>query len=186
MSDLELKSQQLPREPSRTRTWSKPDGIQHWYKSPLLLVWLFLVIMAMSGTIYMVIQANSGFPGLVVDDFYERGQDYEENIQIKLDNNNKWLPKFRINQPYLNRSVIVNFLITDQAGNAAPVETVTLYAYRPSDSKQDFSKEMVLISGRAIYQVKVGFKRKGKWDLLASVMIDGIEVNYAKSIFVKD
>ncbi len=66
---------------STINTNSAASNKQHWYKSPLLLIWLFMVLMAMAGTIYMVIQANSGFPGLVVEDFYERGQDYEENIQ---------------------------------------------------------------------------------------------------------
>jgi len=42
-----------------------------------------------------------------------------------------------------------------------------------SDNKQD-------------YQVQLSFSHKGKWDLLASVVIEGVEVNYAKSLFVKD
>ncbi|MCK5696876.1 MAG: FixH family protein [Gammaproteobacteria bacterium] len=186
MSEPRLKSQQLPREPSTTRTWSKPVYIQHWYKSPLLLGWLFLVFMAMTGTIYMVIQANSGFPGLVVDDFYERGQDYEKNIKIKLDNNSKWLPHFQMSQAYQNKTIVIKFVITNKTGQFVPVESMTLYAYRPSDSKQDFSRKMILTPEKKGYQARMRFESKGKWDLLASAVIDGIEVNYAKSIFVKD
>lgn len=159
---------------------------QHWYKSPLLLVWLFLVMMAMSGTIYMVIQANSGFPGLVVDDFYERGQDYEENIHKKLENNEKWDTEFQLAEVFLNKSVNINFIIKDKTGNSAPVEKITLYAYRISDAKQDFSVPMTITENKAGYQADMTFKSKGKWDLLASAVIDGIEVNYAKRLFVKD
>jgi len=36
------------------------------------------------------------------------------------------------------------------------------------------------------YQANMTFTSKGKWDLLASIIIDGAEVNYPKRIFVKD
>lgn len=159
---------------------------QHWYKSPLLLGWLFLVLTAMAGTIYMVIQANSGFPGLVVEDFYERGQDYEENIQKKLKNNEKWDTEFTISAVHQNKPVSINFTIKDKAGVLTPVEKITLYAYRLSDAKQDFSVPMTLTDDKTSYQTTMTFASKGKWDLLASAVIDGIEVNYAKKIFVKD
>jgi len=165
---------------------SSANKKQHWYKSPLLIGWLFLVMAAMSGTIYMVIQANSGFPGLVVDDFYERGQDYEENIHKKLENNEKWETEFQLSDVFLDKPVTINFLIKDKMGNLTPVEKITLYAYRLSDAKQDFSTPMALSENKSKYQASMTFKSKGKWDLLASAVIDGIEVNYAKRIFVKD
>lgn len=162
------------------------NKIQHWYKSPLLLIWLFLVLTAMSGTIYMVIQANSGFSGLVVEDFYERGQDYEENILKKLENNAKWIPEFKIIEINLNQGTIIEFTISDKQGKPAVVEKLTLFAYRPSDAKKDFSVPMTILNDGKTFQAQITFPIKGKWDLLASVIIDGIEVNYAKKIFVKD
>jgi len=162
------------------------SNTQHWYKSPLLLIWLFLVLLAMSGTIYMVIQANSGFPGLVVDDFYERGQDYEENIKKKLENNNKYLTGFQITEIVQNKPIMINFSITDKNGKFASVEKITLYAYRPADSNKDFSEVMTLAADKQSYTATMIFADKGKWDILASAVIDGIEVNYGKSIFVND
>jgi len=162
-----------------------------WYKSPLLLGWLFLVIAAMAGTIFMVIQANSGFPGLVVDDFYERGQDYEENIHTKFKNNEKWTTKFQIDEIYLNKPTVISIVITDSAGMSAKPEKVTLFAYRPSNSKKDFNIPMSLsadklLNGKEVYQASVSFEVKGRWDILASIKIEGVEVNYANKIFVKD
>ena len=164
---------------------------QPWYKSPLLLVWLFMVITAMAGTIYMVIQANSGFPGLVVDDFYERGQDYEENIHKKFENNEKWTTEFQTVEIYQNKPTIIAFSVSDSIGEPAKAEKVTLFAYRPSNSKKDFNVPMALsddkvINGIVAYQAEVTFNTKGKWELIASAVIDGIEVNYPKAIFVKD
>ncbi len=162
-----------------------------WYKSPLLLGWLFLVLAAMAGTIFMVIQANSGFPGLVVDDFYERGQDYEENIQKKLDNNKKWNTIFDIDEIFLNQSTTIKILFTDSSGAPATPDEVTLFAYRPANSTKDFNVPMALIvkegmAKKGAYQATITFEAKGKWDLLASMKINGVEVNYAQSIFVKD
>ncbi|MCU7800760.1 MAG: FixH family protein [gamma proteobacterium symbiont of Lucinoma myriamae] len=165
---------------------SAASNKQHWYKSPLLLGWLFLVMTAMAGTIYMVIQANSGFPGLVVDDFYERGQNYEENIHKKIADNEKWDTEFTISAVHQNKPVTINFTIKDKAGVLSPVEKITLFAYRLSDAKQDFSVPMTLAEDKTNYQATMTFVSKGKWDLLASAVIDGIEVNYAKRIFVKD
>ncbi len=162
------------------------NKIQHWYKSPLLLIWLFLVLMAMSGTIYMVIQANSGFSGLVVEDFYERGQDYEENIHKKLENNAKWTPAFKVNEIKLNQQTTIEFALSDKQGKPAVVEKLTLFVYRPSNAKEDFSVPMSILNDGKTYQAQITFSIKGKWDFLASAIIDGVEVNYAKSIFVKD
>jgi nitrogen fixation protein FixH len=160
---------------------------QHWYKSPWLLGWLFLVLMAMAGTINMVIQANQGFPGLVVDDFYERSQDYEENIVSKIENNERWKTAFTLQEIKLDTPSQIKFTITDKQGQAAKVDKITLFAYRPADAKQDFSVPMALIKdSKDRYQADITFNRKGKWDLLASVIIAGIEVNYAQKIFVKD
>ena len=159
---------------------------QHWYKSPLLLIWLFLVLTAMSGTIYMVIQANSGFPGLVVDDYYERGQDYEENILKKLQENEKWTTEFHMQDAHLNKAAPISFTIRAKSGAMAQAEKVTLYAYRPSDSKKDFNIPMTLANDKITYQADVSFAMKGKWELIASVVINGTEVNFPKAIFVKD
>lgn len=159
---------------------------QAWFKSPLLLGWLFLVITAMAGTIYMVIQANSGFPGLVVDDFYERGQNYEENILTKLENNEKWTTDFQVPEIIQNKSISIIFSINDKNGKPASAEKIILFAYRPSNAEKDFSAPMNLSDDQGTYQANMTFDSKGKWDLLASVTIDGTEVNYAKSIFVKD
>jgi len=167
------------------------DKEQHWYKSPWLIGWLFLIVTVLAVNGYMIMQSINNFPGLVVDDFYERGQDYEENINKKLENNNKWVPEFTLSDFTLNEQASVLFRISDKQGQPAVVEKITLFAYRPSNSKKDFSLPMTLSADKSsadkkIYQANITFETKGKWDLLASVIIDGIEVNYAKSISVKD
>jgi len=159
---------------------------QSWYKSPWLIGWLLLVAVVLAVNAYMISQSINDFPGLVVDDFYERGQDYEENIATKLENNQKWTTQFQLSDIHINKPTTIAFTISDKEGNAAKVEKITLFAYRPSDAKKDFSVPMQKSQNNMNYQANMTFTNKGKWDLLASIIIDGAEVNYPKRIFVKD
>jgi len=159
---------------------------QSWYKSPWLMGWLFLVAVVLAVNAYMITQSINDFPGLVVDDFYERGQNYEENIVTKLENNQKWTTQFKLKEIHLNKETIITFTITDSEGKAAKIDKITLFAYRPSDAKKDFSVPMSISENNKHYQAKLTFNSKGNWDLLASVIIEKTEVNYAQRIFVKE
>jgi nitrogen fixation protein FixH len=159
---------------------------QSWYKSPWLMGWLFLVAVVLAVNAYMISQSINNFPGLVVDDFYERGQNYEENIVSKLKNNRKWNTQFKVTDIHVNKASIIIFILSDKQGKAVKIDKMTLFAYRPSDAKKDFSVPMNISTTNNNYQAKITFPLKGDWDLLASVIIDGTEVNYAKQIFVKE
>lgn len=159
---------------------------QAWYKSPWVVGWLLLVLIVLSVNAYMIYQSVDEYPGLVVDDYYERGQDYEERIVDKLAQNEKWQTEFILQELFHNKATSITIIIRDKAGKPAPVEKLTLFAYRPADARQDFSVPMILSEDKTRYQAELTFNRKGYWDLLASAIIEGVEVNYAKRIFVKD
>ncbi len=157
-----------------------------WYKSPWVIGWLLLVATVLGVNIFMIMQSMNKFPGLVVDDFYERGQDYEENIHKKLKNNNLWKTSFDYQQIHLKQPADIRFVITDQQGNSANIEKMTLYLYRPANAKKDFSLPMKVTEKDNTWHASVTFDSKGKWDILVSVIIDGKEANYGESIFVND
>lgn len=157
-----------------------------WYKSPWVIGWLLLVLIVMAVNAFMIFQSMNNFPGLVVDDFYERGQDYEENMLKKLENNEKWVTEFTLSDINLNQPVMISFSIRDKSGMLAQVEKMTLFAYRPSNAKKDFNTPMNLSEDKQLHQATLTFDTKGKWELIASAVIDGVEVNYPKAIFVND
>ncbi len=159
---------------------------KNWYKSPWVIGWLLLVATVLGVNMYMIMQSMNDFPGLVVDDFYERGQDYEENIHKKLDNNNLWKTSFDYQQIHPNQPADIRFVITDQHGNTANIEKITMYLYRPANAKKDFSMPMKATEKNNTWHTSVTFDSKGKWDMLVSVIIDGKEANYGESIFVND
>lgn len=167
-------------------TTEKSTEKKNWYKSPWVIGWLILLASVLAVNIYMIIQSMNQFPGLVVDDFYQRGQNYEENIHKKLKNNNLWKTSFDYGQIHLSQPTNIRFKITDKQGNKANIEKITLYLYRPSNSKKDFSQAMVATKEDNVWQTTVNFDSKGKWDILASVFVDGKEANYGESIFVND
>ncbi len=159
---------------------------KNWYKSPWVIGWLLLVAVVLGVNVYMIMQAMNKFPGLVVDDFYERGQNYEENIHKKLHNNSLWKTSFDYDQLHLNQPAEIRFMITDQQGNKVNIEKMTLYVYRPANAKKDFSQPMTVAEKENSWHSNVTFNSKGKWDILVSAVINGKEANYGESIFVND
>ena len=139
------------------------------WRSPWVIAWVAMVVIFFSMNMIMIYLAVDNNPGLVVDDFYDRGQDYEKNMLKRQARDPKWsmrveLPrKIEIGQPVLCR-----FKVSDKEGNPIDRDEVTFYAYRPSDAKQDFSSPMQRV-GPGVYETTVSFPLKGAWDTLVSI-----------------
>lgn len=136
------------------------------WRSPWIIGWVIILItfFVFSGTrIYFAVVTN---PGLVVDDFYERGRDYEDNRLKRQARDPKW--QMDLHMP---DSIVVaepatfNFSIKDVAGQVVTPDKVTFYAYRLSDKAKDFSAPMQE-TAPGEYTVDVSFSLKGAWDLL--------------------
>ena len=50
------------------------------WRSPWVIGWVAMVVTFLSMNLFMVYMAIDTSPGLVVDDFYDRGQDYEKHM----------------------------------------------------------------------------------------------------------
>lgn len=162
---------------------------QSAFKSPWVIGWISLVIVVLSVNAYMIMQAIGNNPGLVVEDFYERGQDYEENIVKKLNNNLKWSTDISAENLHYNKPAIIRFKISDKQNKQPVLDSITVYAYRPADARLDFSSPMSAandVESGFKYQSELTFPAKGVWDVLVSATIEGKEVNFGKRVFVKD
>lgn len=154
------------------------------WRSPWVIAWvttLFVVLTANIIMIYLAVDAN---PGLVVEDYYERGQDYEKNMVARMEKDPGW--KMRVKMPNelpLATPTRVDFFVNDKEGNPVEGDSVTFYAYRPSDANADFSVPMKL-QKPGHYQAEIGFPLKGVWDSLVSIQKDGDEYNQAKRLIV--
>ena len=96
----------------------KMDNKQSAWRNPWVIAWVSILIgfFIISGTrIYFALTTS---PGLVVDDYYERGQDYEENILKRRARDPGW--KMKVLAPkYVDiaKPTLFGFSVTDKEGN---------------------------------------------------------------------
>jgi len=154
------------------------------FKNPWFLMVLGLIAVALAGTVWMAIIAGSTSPGLVSEDYYEKGKNYfhkapeeQKSSQWRL---NLLVPaKASVGQPQLYR-----FYVIDDAGKPLAGGAATLYAYRPSDASADFRVKMKL-SDVGTFTASVAFPLPGTWDLIAQVESQGKQVDIAQRLFVQ-
>jgi nitrogen fixation protein FixH len=154
------------------------------WRSPWVIAWVAMVVIFFTMNMIMIFLAVDNNPGLVDDDFYERGQDYEANMLKRQARNPGWLLDIDLPKKIpLNKEVTCRVRIKDNEGNLITPDSVTFYAYRPSDADMDFSVPMNEID-KGVYEIQVAFPLKGAWDLIVSVTRGEDEYNTPKRIGV--
>lgn len=156
------------------------------WRSPWFLGWIGLVVVVLGVNATMIVLAFMTNPGLVVDDYYERGRDVERTLTTRRAEAPGWTMSLDTPADIAkNRSTMVRFYVVDSAGQPVRPDQVTYYAYRPSDPSADFSVPMVEEApGR--YAAEVSFSLSGLWDTLVAAQTDGQEVAYDQRIGVAD
>ena len=154
------------------------------WKSPWVIGWIASIFIVLGVNIAMVYLAMDSNPGLVVEDYYERGQDYEKNMLTKLAREPDWLMTIDVPRDLAQGvPAPVGFSVVDKAGVPVRPDQVTFYAYRPSDANRDFSAQMNE-QAKGLYRAKVVFPLKGGWDSLVSVRQGGEEYTGGRRIQV--
>ena len=155
-----------------------PEKNSAW-RSPWVIGWSALILVVFLVNLLMIYLAISGNPGLVVEDYYERGQDYEQNMVARMEKNPGWLMRVEMpDNPIQGVALPIRFVLSTKDGAQVDPDSVAFHAYRPSDAKQDFAVTMQQqIPGT--YLADVTFPLKGVWDVLVSVQKDGEEYNEA-------
>ncbi len=155
------------------------------WRSPWVIGWMALLVVFLIANGIMIYLAVDRNPGLVVDDYYERGQDYEKNMLKRQANDPGWDMQVEIpSEIVLAKSVLINFTVRDAEGRPVNRDKVTFFVYRPSDAKQDFSVPMQRIDD-GLYEAKVTFPLLGTWDVLVSIANEGGEINHPHWVHVR-
>lgn len=155
------------------------------FRNPWFLAVLGLVGTALAGTIWMAMIAGATSPGLVNEDYYEKGKNYfhdspasQEGPQWRL---NLLAPaRTEVDQPQTYRLYAI-----DEHGKPVRDGTATLYAYRPSDAKADFSVKMKL-SDIGTFTASAEFPLPGTWDVIAQVESGGRQVDVTQRLFIQE
>jgi nitrogen fixation protein FixH len=154
------------------------------WRSPWVIGWLALVGVVLAVNATMILLAFLTNPGLVIDDYYERGRDVERTIATRLAEAPGWTMSLDTPSDVSeDRATKVRFFVVDQVGQPVRPDKVTYYAYRPSDRSADFSLPMVEEApGR--YVAEVNFPLPGLWDTLVAAETAGQEVAFDQRIGV--
>ncbi|MES9832875.1 MAG: FixH family protein [Candidatus Thiodiazotropha sp. LLP2] len=154
------------------------------WRSPWVIAWVAMVVIFFTMNMIMIYLAVDNNPGLVVDDFYDRGQDYEKNMLKRKARDPQWKMKVKLpSKIEIGQPVLSQFTVSDKEGSPIDRDEVIFHAYRPSDADQDFSVPMQRV-GPGKYEATVSFPLKGAWDTLVSIRNGEDEYQVPKRIGV--
>lgn len=155
------------------------------WKSPWVIAWIALVIAVLGVNFTMVYLAVATNPGLVVEDFYERGQHYERTMFSEKESDPGWVLRADIPQDIsAGVPTPIRFFLVDKAGQPVTPDSVELFVYRPSDATRDFKIAMTE-EGPGRYVADPSFPLIGVWDSLVAVRNGDEEYHFGQRIEVK-
>jgi nitrogen fixation protein FixH len=155
------------------------------WRSPWVIAWVGLVVVVLGVNLTMVYLAIETNPGLVVEDYYDRGQHYERTMISAMAKDPGWEMRADIPAEILaGAPTAIRFFLVDRAGQPVVADGVDFFAYRPSDASQDFSLAMT-DEGKGRYLAEVTFPLIGIWDTLIAIKSGEQEYNLGKRVSVQ-
>ncbi len=170
-----------------TTVASKHEGESAW-RNPW--VWLIVGIMgtAILVNTVLITLAFTSPPGLVVDDYYERGKNYLYH-QAKVEEDTErlgWQMQLDVPKtPHIAQLDGYLFRALDRDGQPIEGAQVEFAAFRPAENGHDMVMLMKEI-GQGFYSAQPEFKKPGNWDLLVTIRKGEDQLDIAQRIFVKD
>ncbi len=157
------------------------------WKNPFVIIWFSILIIVVCVNFFMVSMAIVTNPGLVIDDFYEKGKNMDKVLaaQKRMDEMG-W--QLEVDLPDLKegRSAKVTLMVSDKEGEPLNIDTAVLYYYRPSDRKLDGQKALAPTDTLGQFETEFVLNTKGKWDLIMEVTQGELVYNIGRSIMVQD
>lgn len=164
-----------------TDTWHKP------WRNPFVIFWLAILIIVLIANFFMVSMAIVTSPGMVNASPYKHGANYEAILaERKAEALLGWQlsiawPELQEGQPN-----VINLVARDKEGKAIVADSVELYAYRPSDLKEDFVLKLLPVGEAGNYQTRVTMAKKGKWVWIAEVKRGNEKSSISGELMVAD
>ncbi len=137
-----------------------------WILGGIGLVGMFFAFNAVF--IYLAITTS---PGLVTEDYYDKGRNYEENMLkiMAAQNALNWDTKLALPAQIITQQPdTFRFSAVDARGLPIMDADVSVVAYRPSDADADF-KVRLNQAAPGQYQALIAFPLPGIWDLNITV-----------------
>jgi len=140
-------------------------------KNPWVLGWLALVGIVLAVNIGFISLAFITNPGLVDKDYYEKAEDYEENL-VKYRTARAalgWTYQAAFpSNPVMNKKSLYRVSVVDKTGLPLTAANIKIQAYRPSDASADFEATLVEVDA-GIYEGYITYPLKGIWELTSVI-----------------
>lgn len=156
------------------------------WRNPWVLGWIGLIVVVLLANVTMVVLAVVTNPGLVVEDYYERGRTYAETRAAQqLARPGGW--EVRLDLPdTIVRGVPIGLRVAaiDERGLPVHASRARLYVYRPADAQADFDLPLAT-EAPGIVGTDVVFPLPGVWDLIVQVEAGDRVYDLARRISVR-
>ncbi len=169
---------------------SKTADKRNWniaWKNPFVISWFVLLIVVVCVNFFMVSMAIVTNPGLVIEDFYEKGKNMDKILaaQKRMDEMG-W--QLQVDLPILKegKPEQIKLTVLDREGMPLNVDSATLYYYRPSDRNLDGEQPLASTGEAGQFSATFSLNTKGKWDLIIEVIQGDLVYNIGRSIMVQD
>ncbi|UQB42056.1 FixH family protein [Thiomicrospira microaerophila] len=157
------------------------------WKNPLVIFWFGILLTVVMVNAFMISMAITTAPGLVVDDYYERGKNHGAIIARRIEMEKMgW--QLGIDLPIMSegKSETITLEIKDKDNRLFNVDSAILYYYRPSDRNLDGYIELQNLGSSGKYSAEFMLPLKGKWDFILEVVQGDLKYSVGRSIMVQD
>lgn len=154
-------------------------------KNPWVLGLITFLVVFLSANAVFIYLAFQSPPNLVVKDFYERGEAYEQTQKrIEQEKSLGWSGMIMApTVTRVNQTQTYEVLLQGKNSVGLDLDLVTLHAYRPSDARADFSIDMTK-KQTGVYQADLSFNLPGIWDLIVEAKLGEDEFLITKRISI--
>lgn len=136
-------------------------------RNPWFLAWMGLVAVFLLVNLGFIITSVFTMPGLVTENYYEQGRQYERNALKLMAARNKLQWQAKLETPTnmaTHENGIYRFSAVDARGIPIMDAEATLLAYRPADATADFTTPLNQIAP-GLYQAELNLPLPGLWEL---------------------
>lgn len=169
------------------------QNVQTGLSKKWLGVLIGIVIFGVSGSLVILTITTMHKPNLVDKDYYEQGRKFESTILQQMEERKSlgWDMQLQIPSTLVGETVTYllgpsgtyQFALKDRGSQPLQGARVTLFAYRPSDSRVDF-KVVMHEAGAGNYQGALSFPLEGAWTLTAQARLGKDVSEVVRNVYV--
>ncbi len=157
------------------------------WKNPFIIGWVGILILVVTVNFFMVGMAIVTSPGLVMENFYEKGK----NLGTVIARRNRmekigWQMDLVMPTLISGQNKTLQLNVMDKEGVAFDVDSAVLYFFRPSNKKYDGKVEFKNYNKVGQYRSSINLPLKGYYQIVVEIKKGEDMMQLGKKIMVKE